>query len=63
MFTFIKVDSDTVFEMINAAYCLLWQAFDIYRGYVSGEARLPSSDSEDKLLSAFEFIKIVSYTV
>ena len=34
-----------------------------YRGYVSGEARLPSSRSEYKLLSTFEFIKAVSDTV
>ena len=28
---------------------LLWQAFDIYHSYVSGEARLPSSVSELKM--------------
>ena len=44
-------------------WCLSWQAFDIYRGCVSGEARLPSSISEYKLLSAFEFIKAISDTV
>ena len=43
-------------------WCLSWQAFDIYRGCVSGEARLPSSISEYKLLSAFEFIKAISDT-
>ena len=42
---------------------LSWQAFDIYWGYVSGEARLPSSGSEYRLLSKFEFIKAVSDTV
>ena len=40
--------------------CLSWQAFDIDQGYVSGEAYLPSSGSELKLLNTFEFIKAVS---
>ena len=39
------------------------QAFDINRGYVSGEAGLPSSGCEYKLLNTFEFIKAVSDTV
>ena len=43
--------------------CLSWHAFDFYRGYVSGEAHLPSSGCEYKLLSGFEFIKAVSDTV
>ena len=37
---FIKAVSDTVFDMINAVS----QAFDFDQGYVSREARLPSSD-------------------
>ena len=32
----------------------------LYRGYVSGEAHLPSSGSEYKLLNTFEFIKAAS---
>ena len=39
------------------------QTFDFYWGYVSREARLPSSGSEYKLLNIFEFIKAVSDTV
>ena len=35
----------------------------LYQGYVSGEAHLPSLDSEYKLLNTFEFIKAVSETV
>ena len=37
--------------------------FDLYRGYVSEEARLPSSDGEYKLLGTFKFIEAVSLTV
>ena len=36
---FTKAVSDTVFDMMNAVYR---QAFDVYLGYVSGEACLPS---------------------
>ena len=44
--------------------CILrWQAVDIDQGYVSREARFPSSSNEDKLLNTFEFIKAVSDTV
>ena len=42
---------------------LLWQAFDIHQGYVSGGACLPSSGSECILLNTFDFIKAVSDTV
>ena len=35
----------------------------IYRGFVTGEARLPSSGSEYKFMNTFEFIKAVSDTV
>ena len=42
---------------------IMTKAFDIYRGYVSGEARLPSSGSEFKLLKTFGFIKAVPGTV
>ena len=42
---------------------LWWHAFDFYRGYVSGKARLPSSGSEYKLLNTFEFIKAAYDTV
>ena len=45
MFTFIKAVSDTVLDMINVVYHA-WKSFDFYRGYLSGEARLPSSGSE-----------------
>ena len=38
------------------------RSFDFQRGYVSGEARLPSSDSECKLLNTFKYIKAVSHT-
>ena len=41
---FIKAVSDTIFDMITAAYHD--KPFYFYRGYVSGEARLPSSGSE-----------------
>ena len=34
-----------------------------YHGYVLGEARLPSSHTEYKLLNMFELIKAVSDTV
>ena len=53
--------SNALFEMINAVYHD--KPFAIYRGDVSGEARLPSSDTEYKLLNIFEFIKAVSDTV
>ena len=43
--------------------CLSCQAFDFYRGFISGEDRLPASGSEHKLLNTFEFIKAVSDTV
>ena len=39
------------------------QTFDFYGGYVSGEARLPSSGREYILLNTFELIKTVSDTV
>ena len=35
----------------------------MFRSYLSGEARLPSSGSEYKLMKTFEFIKAVSDTV
>ena len=60
-FEFIKAVSGTVFDMINAVYHDMPLIF--YRGYVSGEANLPSSGSEYKLLSTFKFIKAVSGTV
>ena len=44
-----------VFDMMNA--------FIVYRGYLSGEARLPSSVSEYELLNTCGFIKAVSDTV
>ena len=40
-----------------------WQAVYFYRGYVSGEASLPSSGSKYELLKMSEFIKAVSDTV
>ena len=50
-----------VLDMAKAV--LLGQAFDIYRGYDSGEAHHRSSGSEYKLLNTFESIKAVSDTV
>ena len=47
--------------MINAVYHDKPLIFT--RGHVSGEARLPSSGNEYKLLNTFEFIKTVSDTV
>ena len=47
--------------MINAVY--RHKPLNVYRGYVSGETRLPSSCSEYKFLKTFEFIKAVSNTV
>ena len=44
MLRFIKAVSDTGFGMINAVYHD--KHFDFYRGYISGEARLPSSVNE-----------------
>ena len=38
---------------------LTWQSFDLYQGYISGKARLPSASSEHKLLKMFKFMKIV----
>ena len=46
MLKFIKVVSDTVFNMINAFIVDHDKPFDFYRGYISGEARLPPSGSE-----------------
>ena len=61
MFELIKAVSDTVLDMISAAY---YDKPLLLSGYVSGEARLlPSSDSEYKLLNIFELIKAVSATV
>ena len=37
--------------------------FGVYRGYISGEARLPSSGSEYRLMNTFELIKAVSDNV
>ena len=42
---------------------ILTSPFDFYGGDVSGEARLPSPDSEYKFLNMFEFSKAVSNTV
>ena len=60
VFKFIKAVSDIVFNMINAVYhaslaCLSWLRL--------GEACLPSSGSEYKLLNTLELIKAVSDTV
>ena len=61
-FELVKAVSDTVCIRHNKCR-LTWLAFDIYPGYVSGEARLSLSGSEYKLLNTFEFIKAVSDTV
>ena len=55
-----QVAKQLVFGMINAVYHdKPW----IFWGCVSGEAHLPSSGSEFKLLNTFKFIKAVSDTV
>ena len=57
---FIKASSDSVFDMKK----MFIKTNPLFiRSYVSGEARLPSSGSQFKLLNTFEFIKAVSDTV
>ena len=47
--------------MVNVA--LSRQSFGVYRGYVAGEAHLPSQWREYKLVNTFQFIKAVSDAV
>ena len=57
----IRLSLSRLFLTLYYPWEMLRQAFDIYQGYVSREARLPSSGSEYKLLSMFESFSFSEY--